>query len=257
MSYDWCVGVYGMNEEMVNNCKTVMESHCEFLYVTETFCIALALFKFKAQKCRETLLKLLKNVCALNELQILAEPPKTTSTPVALFFYQKALKETGSYKGQIPDWIIRQTSLEHTMAYDRPFELSVMVQWAYDNEIYEECDIAYGYAERANEDENARAFLKNNAQAKIVKDVATMVRHYKRHELRKMTMSRWIHKRCSEIESEDVVEDAWKQIHLFLRYQGIEWLKFIAVLRRFLKGEPKKSCIVFQDPQIQENLWLL
>uniref|UniRef100_A0AAU6S4Y2 Replication protein E1 n=1 Tax=Barbastella barbastellus papillomavirus 1 TaxID=3139985 RepID=A0AAU6S4Y2_9PAPI len=246
MSAHWSAVIYGISEETVNSSRKLLETHCDFVYMTEITCIGLCLFAFKSQKCRDTVVKLLKTSAALNEVQIIAEPPKTTSTAVALFWYSRAVKELGTYAGQFPEWIQKQTSYNHKLSCERAFELTPMVQWAYDNNVLDECDIALEYAMLADSDENARAFLKHNGQAKIVKDAATMVRLYKRAEMRRCTMSNWIHKRCSEVQDAD--ENGWKAIALFLRYQNVEWMRFVVTMQRFLKGEPKKSCIVLWGP---------
>ncbi|UBK24601.1 E1 [Eptesicus regulus papillomavirus] len=246
MSTEWAMLVYGLEEAKCNVLRDAVESQCNFIFVYELSCICLCLFSFKSQKCRDTVLKLVKTFVKLNDLQIVLEPPKTQSTAVALYFYSKCVKEPGSYKGQFPEWIEKQTSYNHKFSQERMFELSPMVQWAYDNEVYEECDIAFGYAQMADGDENARAFLRSNSQAKIVKDVSTMVRHYKRAEMKRMSMAEWVHRRCREVKDPD--EQGWKQIAMFLRYQGIEWIAFVAFMRKFMKGEPKKSCIVLWGP---------
>uniref|UniRef100_A0AAU6S5B9 DNA 3'-5' helicase n=1 Tax=Pipistrellus kuhlii papillomavirus TaxID=3140005 RepID=A0AAU6S5B9_9PAPI len=246
MTTEWTLIVYGMNEEKSNSLYDAIEVHCAFAFVMNLECIVLGLFSFKSQKCRSTVVKLIQSLSKINELQVALQPPKTNSTAVALYFYKRCTQQPGHYKGILPKWIMDQCSYDHKLSQERMFELSPMIQWAYDNEVYEECDIALGYAEMADSDENARAFLRNNSQAKIVRDVSTMVRHYRRAQMKKMTMSEWVHRRCQEVK--DPEESAWKQIAMFLRFQGIEWIYFVAQMRKFMKGEAKKSCIVLWGP---------
>nr|PZO96006.1 MAG: hypothetical protein DI620_00265 [Haemophilus parainfluenzae] len=52
------------------------------------------------------------------------------------------------------------------------FDLSRMIQWAYDNDHIDESIIAYQYAKLADIDSNAKAFLAHNSQVKYVKECA-------------------------------------------------------------------------------------
>ena len=119
-----------------------------------------------------------------------------------------------------------------------------MVQWAYDNDYTEESTVAYYYACYASENNNAAAFLASNCQVKYVKDCVSMVRMYKRQEMKGMSMSEWIYKCCKDIPE----GNEWKEIVQFLKYQGINFLQFLIAFKQFLKCVPKKMCLVFYGP---------
>lgn len=246
MSKDWCIAIFGVSNHYVDMCKELMKEHCKFLYLENFYACGMGLLELKNSKCRDTMLKLLKSTMKVEEVQVLAEPPRTASTVSALFWYRRCCEEDSQYYGELPQWLVEQTSLQHRLGYERPFDLSEMIQWAFDNDYHEEPEIAYNYAILADINENARAFLKNSSQAKIVKDVCTMIRYYRRAEMRGMSISSWIHYRCAAVKSKE--EDAWKQIVNFLRFQGIPVFRFIGALQKFLKNEPKKSCLVFYGP---------
>lgn len=246
MSSDWTVLVYGINEETLNGGRQVLTNQCDFLYAESFLCVALCLFKFKSQKCRDTVNNLLKTAWGINDLQILSDPPRTTSTAVSLFWYQRSAKYGENCSGSFPEWILTQTSLNHRLGAEKPFELSQMIQYAYDHNIQEESDLALQYAVLADSDQNARAFLKANSQSKIIKDAINMVRLYRRAQMRQMTISEWIHQRCKEVPGDR--EEGWRTIAQFLRFQGIEYIWFLSCMTRFLRGVPKKSCICFFGP---------
>lgn len=245
MSETWTIGVYGLSERTVENAKTLLQEYCDFICVShaagERYAYLLALVVFKAQKCKQTIHKLLKTLLLVDPDLVLLDPPKTRSTPVALFWYKRTNIDSATTAGALPDWIARQVLAGHSLAGETNFELSTMVQWAYDNQITEECQIAYGYAEKAGEDPNAMAFLASNQQPKIVRDCAAMVKLYNRAELRNTTMSGWISRRCNAVEDGEPAD--WKNIVLFLRYQRINFVRFLDAFRRFLRGEPKRCCM--------------
>ncbi|AHJ81386.1 putative early E1 protein [Eptesicus serotinus papillomavirus 1] len=245
MSKGWCLAIFGVREDHVEFAKGLLREHCEFLYLDSLHACALGLLELKNQKCRETVLKLLKTTMEVEDIQVLAEPPRTSSTVSALFWYRRCTDEDIAY-GSLPTWILNQTSLQHRLGFEKPFNLSEMIQWAFDNDLTDEANIAYEYALLAEVEENAKAFLSHPSQAKIVRDVCTMVKHYKRAEMRNMTISEWIHQRCATMRDPD--DEAWKNIANFLRFQGLQMFRFIGALQRFLKGEPKKSCLVFYGP---------
>lgn len=147
----------------------------------------------------------------------------------------------------MPDWILTQTSLSHRLAAEKPFELSAMIQYAYDNNITDECELALAYAMLADSEHNAKAFLKTNSQSKYIKDAITMVRHYKRAQMRSMSMSEWINHCCNEVKDDEKPE-GWRCIANFLRFQKVEVIWFVSVMTRFLRRVPKKSCICFWGP---------
>ncbi|CAF05704.1 E1 protein [Human papillomavirus 95] len=244
-SDNWVVVIFKAPVEVLESSKIVLQQHCQYIQVKIFGFSALYLLQFKSSKSRETVYKLLCSLLNIQEFQILADPPKLRSVPAALYFYKHALLTECFVYGQTPDWIAKQTIVSHQSATTaETFELSRMVQWAYDNNHLEECDIAYHYALYADEDANAAAYLKSNNQVKHVKDCSTMVRMYKRYEMREMSMSEWIHKCCNECPE----EGDWKPISHFLKYQGVNILSFLIVLKSFLKGIPKKNCILIHGP---------
>ncbi|AHJ81404.1 putative early E1 protein [Rhinolophus ferrumequinum papillomavirus 1] len=247
MSEHWCTAVYGISERFCESIKPLLQEQCEFLCldhnVAECGSMLLMLAHYKNQKCKDTLLKMLRTVLQVQPEQVLLDPPKTRSAAAALYWYKKCTTNPQMCYGQLPEWVTQQTMVNHQLASEKNFQLSEMVQWAYDNDVMDECMIAYGYAELGREDSNAAAFLASNNQARIVKDCANMCKLYKRAELRKMSMSAWIHKRCQAVD--DGPESAWKNIVNFLRFQGIDFIRFLGVFRKFLRGESKKSCMVF------------
>lgn len=246
MSFDWTILVYGVSEETLNGGKQVIINQCEFLYAESFLCIVLALCKFKSQKCRDTVHNLLKVAWGINDLQVICDPPRTASTAVSLFWFQRSSKYSENCFGTLPDWVLTQTSLNHRLAAERPFELSQMIQFAYDQNIQDESDLALQYALLADSDYNAKAFLKANSQSKIIKDAINMVRLYRRAQMRQMTISEWIFQRCKEVPGDR--EEGWRVIAQFLRFQGIEYIWFISCMTRFLRGVPKKSCMLFWGP---------
>lgn len=243
-SCDWVVCALYLCEERVEAAKVMLQDSCDYIFLYVMGIASLMLLTFKSQKNRDTTLKLLSKLFDCKEDQLLAEPPKTRSVAVALYWYKKSILAGVFSYGLFPEWIAKQTMINHQLAAEKPFDLSLMVQWAYDNEYVDESQIAYHYACLAETEENAAAFLNSNSQAKHVRDCATMVRHYKRAELQKMTMSDWIHKRCSEVEG----EGDWKEIGQFLRHQSVEFISFLDSLKYFLKGVPKRNCLVFYGP---------
>nr|QZE11846.1 MAG: early protein 1 [Ailuropoda melanoleuca papillomavirus 5] len=243
-SMDWVIcGMY-FNEDRSEAAKTLLQDYCDYMFFSQMGICTLMMLNFKNQKSRETLKKLLKSLLNVHECQIIADPPKTRSTPCALYWYKRGSSNCAYTYGQLPDWIARQTLLSHQMAGEKPFDLSMMIQWAYDNEKYDESDIAYGYALLADTDDNAIAFLNSNNQAKHVRDCATMCRHYRKAEMQRMSISEWIHKSCKRAEG----EGDWKEIVKFLRLQSVEFITFLSDFKKFLKGFPKKNCLVFWGP---------
>lgn len=247
MSKDWVVAIFGVSEESCRSAQQLLQAHCDFVYLEcgHANCAA-ALLELKNQKCRDTLIKLLKTVMTVNELQVLAEPPRTASTVSALFWYKRCTKDEATCFGNVPLWVMRQCSLQHQQGYEKPFCLTEMVQWALDNEYEDESVIAFNYAMEAELRDNARAFLKCTSQPKLVRDCSTMVKLYKRAQMRSMSVSAWIHWKCHAIKNSD--ENDWRHIANFLRYQGIHLYQFVGCMQNFLKGKPKKSCIVLHGP---------
>lgn len=244
-SDNWVIVIFRAAVEVLESSKIVLKQHCTYIQVKIFGFSALYLVQFKSAKSRETVQKLMCSILNIQEYQMLCDPPKLRSVPTALYFYKHAMLTESSVFGQTPDWIAKQTLVSHQAATTaETFELSRMVQWAYDNNYVDECDIAYHYAMYAEEDANAAAYLKSNNQVKHVRDCSTMVRMYKRYEMRDMSMSEWIYKCCDECSE----EGDWKPISQFLKYQGVNILSFLIVLKSFLKGIPKKNCIVIHGP---------
>lgn len=245
--FTWVCAVFGVLEALFESCKVQLETLCDYMHCcykpTSTGPILLALLQFKVQKSRETVRNLLSTFLNIKAEQLLAEPPRTRSVPAALFWFKSAMSSCTYVCGDTPDWITKQTLVSHVSSTECKFDLSTMVQWAYDNSLMEESKIAYEYALLAATDVNAAAWLASPAQAKYVKDCATMVKYYKRAELNKMTLSEYLQGRLTESET-----GSWKDIALYLRFQGVDIPDFIASLKLFLRGIPKKNCIVFWGP---------
>jgi hypothetical protein len=244
-SNQWVIFVHAIRSELLEASKLLLQQQCEFLQTIIYDFDSIYLTFFKSAKNRETVQKLFCNMLNCTEFQMICNPPRTRSAPVAIFFFQKGFSNVSFKFGDYPEWIKKQTTLSHeSAAAAETFELCQMIQWCYDHNYMEESIIAYRYAQEADVDANAAAFLKSNNQAKYVRDACMMVRHYKRQEMRELSMSDWIWK-CSEECAED---SDWRIIPQFLKYQGVNFVSFLTVLRTFFKGIPKKQCIVFYGP---------
>nr|ALT55052.1 E1 [human papillomavirus 87] len=244
---DWVVGAFGVYYAVAEAAKTLLQPVCDYAHIqtltSEWGMVMLLLLRFKCNKSRETVAHCIGTILNIPEKRMLIEPPKQRSGPCALYWYKTAMSNASEVLGETPDWIVRQTVIGHAMG-ETQFSLSVLVQWAYDNEITEESELAYEYAQLGNEDANAAAFLASNCQARYIKDAITMVRHYRRAEQARMTMSQWIAYRGRKVAD----TGDWRHIVKLLRYQGIEFISFMEALKHFLKGTPKKSCLVFYGP---------
>ena len=244
-SNQWIIFVHAVRSELLEASKLLLQQQCEFLQTIIYDFDSMYLALFKSAKNRETVQKLFCSMLNCSEYQMICNPPRTRSTPVAIFFFQKGFSNVSFKYGEYPEWIKKQTMLSHeSAAAAENFELCQMIQWCYDHNYMEESIIAYRYAQEADVDANAAAFLKSNNQAKYVRDACMMVRHYKRQEMRELSMSAWIWK-CSDECSEDA---DWRIIPQFLKYQGVNFVSFLTVLRTFLKAIPKKQCMVFFGP---------
>lgn len=242
---NWVVFVYAAQSDVLEASKTVLQQYCECMQVILLDFNGLYLLQFKHGKNRETVMKLFCTVMNVQDTQLLADPPKSRSVAAALFFYKKSIVQTSFVFNMLPAWVTNLTMVNHqTAATAETFELAKMVQWAYDNRITEEPEIAYNYALLANEDMNAAAFLKSNCQVKYVKDCSTMVKLYFRQEMREMSISQWIYKCCNECEG----DADWKVIANYLKYQRINVVSFLTSLRLLFKRIPKKNCILFYGP---------
>lgn len=243
-STNWVVSVHSAAEEVLESSKVILPQHCEFVQVVIQTFSGLFLLTFKSAKSRDTVVNLFCSILNVQELQLLCDPPKNRSVAAALFFYRKSLNKNNFMHGEFPEWLAKLVLVEHQSATAETFDLSTMVQWAYDNDFIEEQEIAYKYAELAYENNNAAAFLKSNNQLKYVRDCCAMVKMYKRHEMREMSMSDWIWK-CCKAHKED---GEWKNIANFLKYQNVNMLAFLGALRSFFKAVPKRHCIVLWGP---------
>ena len=241
---DWVVAVYAVNEDLIESSKQLFLQHCGYMWLQQMPPMCLYLLCFNVGKSRETVVRLLINLLQVSEVQIIADPPKLRSVLAALFWYKGSMNPNVYAHGAYPEWIVAQTMINHQTADATQFDLSTMIQFAYDNEYLDEAIIAYKYAQLADTDANARAFLQSNSQARLVKECATMVRHYKRGEMRDMSMSTWIHKKLLAIEG----EGHWSDIVKFIRYQGINFIEFLTAFKDFLHNTPKHNCILIHGP---------
>lgn len=242
-SENWVVSVHSAAEEVLESSKLILPQHCDFLQVIIQSFSGLFLVLFKSAKSRDTVINLFCSILNVHECQLICDPPKIRNVAAALYFYKKSLNKNNFMLGEFPEWLAKQVLVEHQQAAET-FELAEMVQWAYDNDFTEEQEIAYKYAELALENSNAAAFLKSNNHLKFVKDCSALVKMYKRHEMRTMTMSNWIWKCCKTCKE----DGDWKNIAHFLKYQQVNMLAFLGTLREFFKSIPKKQCIVFWGP---------
>ncbi|AXN57289.1 E1 [Macaca mulatta papillomavirus 3] len=244
---DWVVCGFGIYCTVAEGVKQLIQPQVLYAHMQTQTCtwgmVMLMLLRFKCAKNRNTVAKTLSTLLNIPESHMLIEPPKLRSPPAALYWYRMGISNASEVVGDTPEWIAQQTMVGHSM-HEVQFSLSEMVQFAYDHDITEESLLAYEYALIADEDANAAAFLGSNCQAKYVKDAVTMCRHYKQAEMSRMNMSEWIDFRISKIEG----EGDWRQIVMFLRHQNIEFISFLCSLKAFLKGTPKKSCIVLYGP---------
>nr|ATP66836.1 E1 protein [Rodent papillomavirus] len=247
---DWVVTVFGSAECLLEAAKQILQPQCNFLQQLTGWAgdkrVTIYVFEFKSAKNRNTLLKQLSAILGVDEKLMMAEPPNCRSTLAGFFFYKKIIFKNANcyFYGQTPDWLAKLTLIEHQAASAESFDFSRMVQWAYDNGLTEESEIAYKYALEAETDANAEAWLKCANQVKFVRDCCAMVRLYRRQEMREMSMSQWIRKCCNEHDQ----EGDWKVIAGFLRYQEVNLVMLLTALRNMFKGTPKKHCLVIIGP---------
>lgn len=241
----WVLTLYKVSDDVVESSKTTLKNNCNYLQIFMYDIITLYLIDFKSSKSRETVHKLFISMFNISELQIISDPPRNRSVAAALFFYTKRSSNACFVYGDLPSWISKHIMVNHQLASAaEAFDLSTMIQWAWDNKYTEEHEIAFNYAQIADSDSNAAAFLKSNQQVKYVRDCAHMVKLYRRHEMRQMSMSQWIQKCCEECNE----EGEWKVIAAYLRFQNINVVVFLTALRMFFKCLPKKNCILFFGP---------
>nr|QFF92673.1 protein E1 [Equus caballus papillomavirus 1] len=252
--FDWVVAAYAVREPFFESGKAQLRQHCRYTHVTyrpmPRGTVLLMLVSFNNQKCRDTVNKLIRTLFNVHELLLMLEPPKIRSVAAAMYWYKQSLTNATETFGELPEWIKKLILINHQTDEEVKFDFSQFVQWAYDNEYQEEHEIAYNYASIADEDSNAAAWLGLTGQAKVVKDVATMVRYYRRAEMNRMSMSNWIHNRKKKSKP-----GQWQPIVNFLKYQGVAMVAFINALKSFLKGTPKKNCLVIWGPPNTGKSW--
>lgn len=244
---DWVICAFGVYCTVAEGVKTLIQQHCQYAHIqvqtSNWGMVVLMLVRYNCAKNRDTVAKCMGRLLNIPEQHMLIEPPKIRHPAAALYWYKAGMGNASEIIGETPEWIVRQTVVGHSLE-ECQFQLSVMVQWAYDHDITDESILAYEYAKLADVDGNAAAFLASNCQAKYVKDACTMCRHYKRAEQAQMTMSEWIRFRSAKISE----EGDWRPIVRFLRHHDIEFITFVISLKNFLKGIPKKCCIVIYGP---------
>ncbi|ABC95026.1 E1 [Rousettus aegyptiacus papillomavirus 1] len=246
---NWVVVIFGLCEPYYITLTGVLPDHCCYSHMQRAVSeqgggIALMLCDFKAMKNRDTVIKLIKSLVPVSDDLIMVQPPNVRSPAAALYWVQRAQSNASECKGEYPSWITKQTMLSHMLAEDVTFDFSNMVQWAYDQGYTEESKIAYHYAQLAEEDKNAMAWLSSAAQAQHVKHCAQMVRYYMQAQTAEMTMAQYIHERIEQVEG----EGDWKHIIAFLRHQDIEIIPWLRTTRDWLKGIPKRNCVCYHGP---------
>ncbi|AQA28217.1 E1 [Eidolon helvum papillomavirus 2] len=244
----WVIAVLGLHEAYYDILKTALPQHCTFSHMQyraeREGCIGLMLLEFTAAKNRDTVKKLLKTLAGVKEEFTLLQPPNIRSPAAAMYWVERSYSNLTDKQGPYPDWITRQTTLA-MQTEEVAFDFSRMVQWAYDQKYMDESTIAYYYAQHAEEDANAMAWLRTSTQAKHVRDCAVMVRHYYTAQMREMTMAQWIAHRCEQVTEEG---GDWKPVIKFLRLQGVEVIPWLRHMRDWLKGIPKKNCLCYWGP---------
>lgn len=241
----WVVALYKVSDDVIETSKIILKNHCNYFQILMYDIITLYLLDFKNAKSRDTVHNLFISLFNVNTVQIISDPPRIRSVAAAIFFYTKRISNACFYFGELPGWITKHTLVNHQLASAaESFDFSTMVQWAWDNNYTEEHEIAFNYAQLAEIDSNALAFLKSSQQVKYVRDCVHMVKLYRRHEMRQMTMSQWIEKCCNECEN----TGEWKTIAAYLRFENINVISFLSALRLFFKCIPKKNCILFYGP---------
>lgn len=240
-SENWVISAFAAASDVIEASKTLLQKHCEYIQCVCFDFSVLYLLQFKHAKNRETVVNLFCSLLNIQDFQMICDPPKCRSVAAALYFYKQGITQNVYKYGVTPLWVSKLTQVNHQLASQaEAFELSQMVQWAYDNHFIEESTIAYNYASIANEDANAAAFLKSNNQVRFVRDCSAMVKLYLRQEMRNMSMSEWIFKCCKECDK----EGDWKDIANLLKFQNVNVLSFLTAMRLFFKEIPKRNCIL-------------
>ncbi|ALO50062.1 E1 protein [Deltapapillomavirus 5] len=244
----WVIAARGVSEVFYQSSFEIMCRQCRYVLSTRKVhdlgSMTLFLAVFNSAKSRETVGKLMQNILNVADFKLLMQPPKIRGVSPALFWYKLSMSQSCQTHGQMPDWIVQQTNVCYNVGDAVKFDFGTMVQWAYDHHLTDESQIAYDYARNAGIDSNAKAFLASSNQARLVKDCATMVRHYLRAEQQALTMSAFIKRRCEQTTG----KGSWLGIMNLLKYQGTEPIRFVTALKTWLKGIPKKNCLVLIGP---------
>ncbi|AAZ39803.1 E1 [Capra hircus papillomavirus 1] len=241
--HNWVVCVFSASEEVIEGSKIQLRQYCDFYYASVLLCkkghCVLYLLDFKASKNRETVIRLFTSMLAVPDHCILSDPPKLKHVPAALFWLKTSNQPHVAVHGQLPNWICQQTMLNYENQQPQ-FELRKMVQWALDHNLTDDSMIAYNYAQLAEEDENANAWLNSNSQARYLKECALMTRHFLRAQRLEMTMAKWLTRCITSVRG----NGDWKAIIKFLKYQNVNIVNFLSMFRDFMNSKPKKNCLV-------------
>ncbi|AAM46854.1 E1 [Psittacus erithacus papillomavirus 1] len=236
-SYEWVFMVLGCSHIALEAVKDVLIHNTEhvILDIDPYKHLGVYYVGFTVSKSREGLLRFLKQHNIFTENVVLSNPPNKRSVLSALFF-DKLVQVSGDK----PQWMI--DIITSGDKGGEGFELSKMIQWALDNNMYDEGAIAYNYALLADTDLNAQLWLKHNSQAKYVRDAATMCRHYRRGQMQAIGVMEHLATRMREYADSDI-EEGWKRIIVFLRYQHVDHHTFINDLKYWIVNRPKRSTI--------------
>ncbi|QYI89524.1 E1 early protein [Bos taurus papillomavirus 33] len=242
----WVVACFEVHETVYESACELLKTYCEYFlcrrYVYDNYNVCLYLCEFNVAKCKVTVHGLFKTILGVDPKLTLADPPRIRSPLCAMFWFKSSLTQ-GSYTfGNTPEWLAKQTVIGHQSASEAAkFDLTEMVQWAYDMEYREASEIAFYYAQEAHSNPNAAAWLASANQAKYVRDCETMLHHYLKAELSQMSMSEYIFKQCQRCND----KGSWLPIMNLFRHQEIEPICFVSAMKDWLKGTPKKNTIFF------------
>ncbi|ASC49550.1 E1 [Bovine papillomavirus] len=254
----WVVAVFDALEKCYDACKIIMQSHCNYYnmsrHLLDHGSVSLMLLSFNASKSRETVVKLIKSILQVDDYMILTNPPRLRSNVAALYWFRMGFSSVCTTYGDSPEWLKKQTLIGHQTAEEMTFNLSDMVQWAYDHDYTDEPTVAFEYAKLAEENSNAYAWINSNSQARYVKECVTMVKLYKTAEMKQMTMAAWVHSRSKQYpENGD-----WKPICQFLKFQQVEIPVFIHALKQLFMRIPKRTCmVIYGQPNTGKSMFCL
>lgn len=248
LNQNWVAALFAVEQDAFTAACKLLTKHCSCIVGMirdhEKGPVGLCLFEFQTAKSRDTVQNLLQTVLNVSPQQCMLQPPKIRGQSPALFWYKATWNPQTFVHGELPEWITTQVMLTDRGAEQERFDLSQMIQWAYDNAVFEESAIAYEYALLAPVSSNARAFLACPNQARIVRDCATMANHYSKAEMARMSMSAYIDRMCNLNKQ----SGSWVNIMGFLKFQHIDPLDFINAMRLWLRGVPKRNALCFIGP---------